>query len=147
MKNKNILYIVLGISLLVVFIIGFQIGKIQSKNSNLANFRNNQNFNRMGVTTKTANGNRMGFNSTVGEIIEKSDNSITIKLRDSGSKIVIVSNSTEVFKTMNVEKDNLKVGDNVMVDGKTNDDGTITANSLRIIDNMPIKPTTSKTIN
>ena len=136
MKNKNILYIILGISLATSFVIGFQIGKTQSKGGNFANFRNTQPPNRPNGV-RTTNGNRIGLNNTVGEIIEKSDNSITVKLRDSGSKIVIVSNSTEVFKTVNVTKDNLEIGNNVMVDGKTNDDGTITANSLRIIDNLP----------
>lgn len=147
MKNKNIVYIILGITLVISFFVGLQVGKKQSKNNNFANFKNSQTFNRMSGTSKSTNGNRLGFNSTLGEIIEKSDNSITIKLKDSGSKIIIVSNSTEVFKTVNVTKDDLKIGDNIMVDGKVNDDGSITANSLRIIDNLPMKQLSPKTGN
>lgn len=124
--NKK-LYIFFVIALIFVFTIGFYIGKKQNKKNDFANLKN---INR-------PNDFKTNQNNITGSIIDQNDNSITIQLKESGSKIIIISDTTEIFKTVNINTKDLKIGDNIMVSGKTNDDGTIIANNIRIVDQMP----------
>jgi len=77
-------------------------------------------------------------NRTVGEIISKNDTSITVKLPDGSSRIVLISSSAVINKmtegsiTAGSITD-LVVGENVMVVGETNADGNINAQSIQII--------------
>lgn len=67
-----------------------------------------------------------------GEIISKDDNSITVKLRDGGSKIIFYSSGTEISKFASGSAADLEVGKNISANGKTNPDGSITADSIQI---------------
>lgn len=67
-----------------------------------------------------------------GEILSKDDNSITVKLKDGGSKIIIFSNSTNVLKSTQVTLNDINVGDNVIISGKANSDGSVIADSIQI---------------
>lgn len=89
------------------------------------------------------NGQRgQGMGGVSGEIIAKDANSITVKLRDSGSKIVLFSDATEISKFVSGTSGDLAVGKTVMVTGKTNDDGSVTAQSIQL---RPVIPTPSAT--
>lgn len=76
-----------------------------------------------------------------GEIISKDDKSVTIKLRDGGSKIILFSDSTKVTKNAEGTKNDLKVGENLMVSGDSNSDGSVTAKTIQlmpaVLDNAP----------
>lgn len=88
---------------------------------------------RAGGPTGSAGGNRMaqgGFAN--GEIISTDDQGLTLKLTDGGSKIVFLSASTTIGKIDIGTKADLTQGLNVMVTGTTNQDGSITANSVQI---------------
>lgn len=67
-----------------------------------------------------------------GDVIAKDDASMTIKMRNGGSKIVFFSASTEIGKFVSGTLADVNVGSYVMVTSKTNTDGSVTAQSIQI---------------
>lgn len=67
-----------------------------------------------------------------GEIIEKDDTSITIKLLDGSTKIIMLSKSTAINKSATGSKDDLKQGESIMAIGAENSDGSVKANTIQI---------------
>lgn len=72
-----------------------------------------------------------GFRPVIGEIISADDASITVKLEDGSSKIVLISDSVAINKTDPGSKTDLKVGTKVGVFGQDNN-GTVTAQSIQL---------------
>jgi len=70
-----------------------------------------------------------------GEIIAKDDKSLTIKLKDDGSKIVFISSSTEITKAVKGSLNDLEIGRNIIINGTTNPDGSITAQMIQLRSN------------
>ncbi len=90
----------------------------------------------VGANVGEAFGDHAGGGGFVaGEIISKDDKSVTIKLRDGGSKIVFYSNSTEIGKFVNGSASDLEIGKNVTVQGTSNSDGSITARTIQLRSN------------
>ena len=73
-----------------------------------------------------------GLTTVRGEIISMDNSSVTVKLDDDSSKIVILADSTEINKTEKGSTVDLTEGIRVMIMGETNPDGSVTASNIQI---------------
>lgn len=73
-----------------------------------------------------------GNRPVVGEIISSDEKSLTVKMMDGSSKIVILSNGTAINKQATGTKSDLKTGERVLVIGTTNADGSVTATNIQL---------------
>lgn len=85
-----------------------------------------------GVQGQNRQGGRTAFQPVAGEIISADDKSITVKLNDGSSKIVILSEKTSLNKASEATKADLKVGEKVAVFGSDNSDGSVTAQNIQL---------------
>lgn len=77
------------------------------------------------------NGNaRGGF--TAGSIVSNDGSTITIKMNDGSTKFVLYSGSTTIRKSAEGTSADLVVGENVVVTGSANSDGSITATQIQL---------------
>ncbi len=108
----------------------------ESKKSANGNFPNFQNLSaeqrqQMLAGGRTGNGqNGTGFAN--GDIIAKDDKTITLKLRDGGSKIIFFSDTTQISKFAQGGANDLVVGGKIIVNGTQNQDGSITAKTIQL---------------
>ena len=132
MKNKQILT-----TIIVALVVGgasFYGGMRyqQMRRGNFAGqFAQGGNF-RGANGTGAPRGNGGGFMPVNGEIISSDDKTMTVKLQDGSSKIVILSDSTNINKAESGSKTDLTAGTKVLVFGQTNSDGSVTAQSVQL---------------
>ncbi len=77
-------------------------------------------------------GNRMGGRGVTGEILNRDEKSLTVKLPDGSSKIVLLSESTTINKATAGTREDLKTGEQVVVFGTENTDGSVTAQNIQL---------------
>lgn len=92
-----------------------------------------------GTGAGTGQANRQGnnFRQTIGDIINSDDKSITVKLADGSSKIVLLSDTTVINQSTSATKADLKTGTKVAVVGSQNTDGSITGQTININPRVP----------
>jgi len=132
MKNKKIILIVAGIVVLAgVFYGGMVYGKSKIPNRVQGGQEKTFGQNGQGGALGMRNGGVFG-GMTTGEILSKDLQSITLKLRDGGSKIIFFTDKTAVQKMADGTVSDLAVGKEVTITGTTNPDGSINAQSIQI---------------
>ncbi|QQS38851.1 hypothetical protein IPM62_05740 [Candidatus Woesebacteria bacterium] len=130
MMKKNILLIFTSVIIVgtLAFVGGMQYQKSKLTNVSGRNFPDGVNRPN-GMQARSDNGQ---FNRPIaGEIINGDDNTLTVKSED-GNNIVVFSDSTVINKTSQGSKDDLAVGESVMVIGTKADSGTINATSISV---------------
>lgn len=73
-----------------------------------------------------------GLRPVNGEIISQDDSSVTVKMPDNSTKIIILSEKTTITKASSAEKADLKTGEQINVFGTQNADGSITAQNISL---------------
>jgi hypothetical protein len=130
MKN---LPLIIGVAV-IVGVIGFMIG-MKYQQTKIPPLSTN-------ITTTTQNraaGQRLGrgtnggiMRPTTGKIINVDDKSITVKMQDGSSKIILLSTQTRINKSESGTTDDLKEGVQVAVIGTSNSDQSVTATAIEI---------------
>lgn len=133
----NKLYLIVAVVVVIVGAGAFFAGmKFQeTKATTSQNQKQFQGGNRQGMRNGqpfASDQGRFAGGATMGEIISSDDKSVTIKLDDGSSKIVLLSDTLTVTKTDTGSKADLKIGVKVGVFGMSNSDGTITAQSIQL---------------
>ena len=131
MNTKNIAIVAVIVVLVGVgsFYAGMQYSFNQKRG--FANMPGDFQGQRMG-NRQNGNGQNGGFVS--GEVISKDDKSLTVKLRDGGSKIIFISEKTTVGKMSTGSISDVAQGANITVMGAANADGSITAQTVQLRD-------------
>ncbi len=73
-----------------------------------------------------------GARPVMGEVTSIDDKSITVKMQDGSSKIVILPDGVTISKTDSGSKADLKQGSMVAVFGTDNSDGSVTAQNVQL---------------
>jgi len=130
MKNNIAVFVI------IAFIVGGTGGFFggmqyqKGQRATIGQFVNNGQFNARGSGAIGARG-RNG-NGATGTILSVDANSITVKLADGTSKIVLVTGSTSINKATQGAMSDLTVGARVAAFGATNTDGSITATNVQL---------------
>ena len=141
--NKNMMVLLAVILIVVAAAGGFYAGLQYQKSQRGDQFAGRFGVNGQGFGGRLGGANGANFSPVRGQILSISDNSITVKQQDGTTKIVVVSSTTAFANTQKAEKTDLKTGDNVMVEGTINSDGSVTASNVSINPQAFRPPTTS----
>jgi flagellar basal body-associated protein FliL len=72
-----------------------------------------------------------------GQVLSMSDTTLTVKMSDGSTKIVVLSSSTAFAQSAKAALTDVKTGDTVNVVGTANSDGSVTATDIQINPPMP----------
>lgn len=67
-----------------------------------------------------------------GEVIKKDEQSLVIKTKDGSSKVIYFSSSTEIGKFEKGALGDILEGSSLMINGSSNNDGSISAQNIQI---------------
>ncbi len=109
--------------LVVGFAGGMLLGKLSSSKTASSSQSGTRQFARSGNQTGS---------SVMGQINAIGDGSITVNLASGGSELVFYSTTTPVVKSVEASSSDLTVGENIVIVGTSNSDGSVTANSIQL---------------
>ena len=81
---------------------------------------------------RLAGGGQNGFRPVAGQVLSVGGGTMTVKMTDGSSKIVLFSDSTTITKTSPGTKADLTAGTTVAAFGTANADGSVTAGTIQI---------------
>lgn len=116
--NKLLLIIAVALSLGAGFYAG-----IKYQQSKTTATRNQRQFMSRGAYARPR---------VMGEIIAVDDKSITVKMTDGSSKIVLFSDKVSITKATTGSKEDFKNGTKIIAFGTDNSDGSLTASDIQI---------------
>lgn len=140
-SSQDIKKILPGIIIVAIILVGASFyGGMKyagSKNTATNNFAGDnvlQRFGQGGTGGNNAIRRMGGQNGGVvnGDFLSKDDKSVTVKLRDGGSKIVFFTAATKVMKSISGTIDDIKEGEGLMILGTANPDGSVNAESIQV---------------
>lgn len=126
MKNNLIITIIIALAIGVAAFYG----GMQYQARQRPSFANRQFM--MGTNGQARVGSVRGVRPVNGEIIGQDDKSITVKMQDGSTRIVILSDKTIINKTSESSKADLKTGLKIAAFGIENSDGSITADTVSL---------------
>jgi len=99
-------------------------------------YQKNQAVTMMGQSGQYRRFGQFGQNQNMrpvrGQILSIDGNTVTVKMPDGSSKIVVVSGTTAFMKSTSGALTDLKSGDTIVVIGSSNSDGSVTAQAVQI---------------
>lgn len=130
MKNKNLLVVILVVC---IGIGGFFAGMKyqQNRQPSRADFQAMRSI-KQGMPGIQQGQQREGSRIVRGEIIDQDEESVTVKLSDGSSKIILISENTKINKTTEGSVDDLEAGKQVVVFGQENSDKSISATTIQL---------------
>ena len=132
MKNKNTIIIVAVVLVIIAAAGGFFGGMMYQKNQtpSLTGVVGRGNF--AGRFGGQAGQNAAAFRPVRGQVLSMSSNSLTVKMSDGSTKIVVLSSSTAFMQSAKAALSDVKTGDTINVVGTQNSDGSVTAQDVQI---------------
>jgi Cu/Ag efflux protein CusF len=137
--NKNTMIIVAVVLIIVALSGGFFGGMTYQKNQTST----------LGATGRGNFGGRFGqngqnaaaFRPVRGQVLSMDNNTLTVKMSDGSTKIVVLSSSTAFMQSTKAALTDIKTGDTVNVVGTQNSDGSVTAQDVQINPPIQARPT------
>ena len=97
-----------------------------------------------GTTAMRGSGFARGGNGNgvlAGTVAKQDASSVTLDLRDGSSRVVLITPATAVLKSVAGSMSDLSTGANIIVTGKTNSDGSVSASQIQLRPALPANPT------
>jgi flagellar basal body-associated protein FliL len=130
MKNTNLIIIIAVILVIVAAGGGFFGGMMYQKNqAPVLGAAGRGNF---AARFGQGGQNAAAFRPVRGQVLSMSDTTLTVKMSDGSTKIVVLSSSTAFMQSTKAALTNVKTGDTVNVVGTANSDGSVTAQDVQI---------------
>jgi hypothetical protein len=124
--NKNMMIVVAVVLIIVAAAGGFFAGLMYQKNQTpTLGTAGRGNF-------AARAGQNAAFRPVRGQVLSMSDTTLTVKMSDGSTKIVVLSSSTAFMQSTKAALTNVKTGDTVNVVGTQNSDGSVTAQDVQI---------------
>ncbi len=131
-KKNHSKTIIATVAVLILLGASFYGGTVYAKTQSTRGFMGANGGGQFTAGQRAGTGMRSMGGFTAGEIISKDDTSMTLKMPDGSTKIVLMGSTTKVTKSTDGSLTDLAVGTNVTVTGTPNSDKSVTATSVEI---------------